>query len=260
MFRALLITTALTAASASAQAVDVAPITFDVEGEEALVVAAVAAPTGPSIPGAAPSPIVPAAARVTGDRPQPSIILGLIEPGQEASFGVESLLRSTVEEVLFDIDDLAAREALRESDPELFRQLVEEGYLDVAEGEALARQLQVELARMNCYTSDIDGLWGPGSRGSVSRYFEEVGVARSDLAATNDLLRTILITGDRECPDDTPAPVASGGSNSGSSSSSGTRTQTTRTQSQPARTQTQPTRTEPTGSPRLTIGGSGVFR
>lgn len=256
MFRAFLITTALTAASASAQAVDVAPITFDVEGEEALVVAAVAAPTGPSIPGATPSPIIRAAARAPDGQPQPSIILGLIEPGQEASFGVENLLSSTVEEVLFEIDDLAARAALRESDPDLFRQLIEEGYLDQPPGEELARQLQIELARMNCYTAAIDGLWGGGSRRSVSRYFEQVGTARSDLTASNDLLRTILITGDRDCPEAARVVVESPRPEPGNGSG-GTGVRQPGPQPAPEPT---PQPDKPTGSPKLTIGGSGVFR
>ncbi len=41
----------------------------------------------------------------------------------------------------------------------------------------LAVELQRELARLGCYTSEIDGLWGPGSRGAMDAFNRASGAA-----------------------------------------------------------------------------------
>jgi len=46
-------------------------------------------------------------------------------------------------------------------------------------GDALAAELQTELARVGCYTAAIDGLWGPGSRRAMAEFNRRTG---SDLA------------------------------------------------------------------------------
>ncbi|MGR3467982.1 MAG: hypothetical protein ACU0CI_08885, partial [Shimia sp.] len=182
---------------ALAQSLEIEPLTFDADGPETLVVAALDTTGTPRIAGL--SGARPAATLVSLGRPAPSLILGVIEPGQEAAFGVERLLSSTVAEIAFDLDDLAAREALRDRDPELFRRLVSEGHVDPP-ADGLNRRLQIELARSNCYRSGIDGIWGPGSRGSVGEYFAELdGVSADSQEPSMGLFRTILVNGDVTC-------------------------------------------------------------
>ncbi|MEL6915908.1 MAG: hypothetical protein AAFP13_15545 [Pseudomonadota bacterium] len=257
MFRAAAITLSLSLAGpVLGQGLEIAPLSLDVGAGDALVQAAVAVPGAPTMSGLAiENAVMPAAVQVAAGRPAPSLILGAIAPGQEAAFGIETLLSTTVEQVAFALDDLAAREALRTRDPDLFRQLIEEGHVDPP-ADQLNRQLQVELARSNCYRSTIDGLWGPGSRRSVGEYFDELaGVSRADQEPSNDLFRAILINGDVACTAPVAAPVAAAPART----TTPTRTQTqTRTQA-PAQTAPAQTQTQ-TQTPRLSIGGSGVFR
>ncbi|MFL4472318.1 hypothetical protein ACERZ8_21430 [Tateyamaria armeniaca] len=195
------------------------------------------------------------AARAAAGLPQPSIIIGLIAPGQEEEFGLESLLPGTVDAMGFALDDLAAREALRESDPEMFRRLIEEGHLDPGSDE-LNRVLQIELSRMNCYRSGIDGAWGPGSRRSVGEYFEQLAsVDWPDQAPTQELFRAIMLNGDVACP----TPVAAAPRRTTPTTS---RPATTRTQTAPRAAAPAPARTAPAAKPKpkLSIGGSGVLR
>lgn len=136
----------------------------------------------------------------TVGRPSPSIVLGIIEPGAEERFGIEGLLDETVAAFGFAFDDLESREALRTSNPELFRELVQGGHIDPPE-EQLARVLQQELARMNCYRSSIDGVWGGGSRRSVTSYFQTLdnGNRAPSSAPSNELFRSIVLNGDVTC-------------------------------------------------------------
>ena len=142
------------------------------------------------------------AIRAPEGRPQPSIILGAIEPGEEVAFGIDFVLPATVERFQFDYDDIEAREALRARNPNLFRRLVEGGYIDPpSTGDTLVRALQSEFRRMNCYTSTIDGVWGNGSRRAILSYFQllrNVGPWPND-QPSNELFRAILINGDVEC-------------------------------------------------------------
>lgn len=131
--------------------------------------------------------------------PRPSIIIGRIEPGQEAVFGIETLLPESVTALAFGWRNLEAREALRARDPALFAQLVSAGHVDPPANE-LAIALQTDLARMNCYRSGIDGAWGPGSRRSVGEYFDQLGEPAPGVAATPELYRAVMIGGDVACP------------------------------------------------------------
>lgn len=236
---------------AQAQGLEIAPIGIDLgDDSESLVLAAFPAADNAPIFGSVQGGSAPAAAVVAVGFPQPSIIVGLIEPGQEEEFGLETLLPSTIAEYAFALDDLAAREALRESDPDIFRRLVEEGHVDPEDAQ-LKRVLQTELARMNCYRSRIDGDWGRGSRRSVGEYFAQLAsVDWPDAAATNDLFRAILLNGDVACP----TPVAAAPKPRATS----TRTTTTRT-SQPRAAAPKPA-AKPAAKPKLSIGGSGVLR
>lgn len=237
---------------ALAQGLEIAPIGFDVadQGDD-LVLAAFAPDAAPVFDGVR-TGTAPAAARVSAGLPRPSIILGLITPGQEEDFGLENLLPATVEQFAFALDDLAAREALRESDPILFERLVNEGHLDPDAG-ALPTVLQTELARMNCYRAGIDGLWGPGSRRSVGEYFDQLAsVEWPDQAPTFELFRAIILNGDVACS--APQPVAAAPARA---------TPTRTTQSRPATTQARPAApapkpAAPAAKPRRTLSGSSL--
>lgn len=149
-----------------------------------------------------------AAIPVAAGLPEPSIIVGVIEGAQEASFDTaEDLGEVTSSEIAYD--DLAARESLRTGSPELFAELVAAGAFDPPP-ELMARAIQTELARMNCYNAGVDGVWGNGSRGAVDRYFaqREAGVPTREAVA--DLFRAIILNEDVTCPAPVaaPAPVA----------------------------------------------------
>lgn len=221
---------------AVAQSLDIQPIHLDVDLDtpsdsgEVLLVAAYEPETG--------SPVLDrtlsgrAAVITDAGLPAPSIIVGLIEAGKEDDFGIETLLPATLEASRFAYDDLEAREALRVSDPELFRKLVEGGYIDPPEDQ-LGRALQTELKRFGCYTSSIDGIWGGGSRRAVGRYAAALDDPGTEVGQepTPQLFRTILLKGDVECRQAAAAPA---------SSSTGTRrnnTTTTRPAATPRRTQ-----------------------
>lgn len=204
--------------------------------------------------GAAPQAAVNASAGL----PTPSIILGKIEAGQEAVFGIESLLPATVEQIGFDHTDLEARIAMRINDPALFRKLIEQGHVDPP-AEQLNVVLQTELARMNCYRSGIDGAWGPGSRRSVGTYFNEVeGVERSDQQPSMDLFRQIILRADVACP----TPVAATTRTVRQTTTNQRRTTTT---AKPVRRTTTKSATTATpqisSKPKISSGaGIGVFR
>ncbi|MEO0381330.1 MAG: hypothetical protein AAF252_13760 [Pseudomonadota bacterium] len=242
---------------AMAQGLEIAPIGIDLADDtDGLVQAALVIDAAPVF-DAAQLGATPVAARAAAGLPQPSIIIGLIAPGQEEEFGLERLLPATIEQVAFSLDDLEAREALRENDPIMFERLISEGHLDPG-SDQLNRVLQVELARMKCYRSGIDGAWGPGSRRSVGEYFAELEtVDWPDQAPTNELFRAILLNGDVECE----VPVAAVAPR---------RTTTSSTASRPAATAARPATPRPAApapkpaapaaKPKLSIGGSGVLR
>lgn len=243
---------------AMAQGLEIAPIGIDLAEEgDSLVQAALVIDTAPVF-DAAQLGATPAAARVAAGLPRPSIIIGLIAPGQEEEFGLETLLPATVEQVSFSLDDLDAREALRETDPIMFERLISEGHLDPG-SDQLNRVLQIELARMNCYRSGIDGAWGPGSRRSVGAYFKELAsVDWPDQAPTNELFRAILLNGDVACP--TPQPVAAAAPRRSTSSSSSSRPAAAAPRAAAPRPAPAPKPAAPASKPKLSIGGSGVLR
>ncbi|MEX0308728.1 MAG: hypothetical protein AB3N17_00635 [Tateyamaria sp.] len=248
------------ASSARAQGIQIEPLNLDVAGEGALVQTSFAAASDLPVfsqsiavePG-----VVPVAVRQLDTLPQPSIILGRIAPGQEEEFGIERLLPETVAQVIFDLADLDARNALRADNPELFAQLISEGHLD-PEADQLNRTLQVELQRMNCYRSGIDGAWGPGSRRSVASYFEQLAnVSWPDQQPTNELFRAILLNGDVACPTPVAAPRPAA---TNRTTTRTTTTTTTRTQRPAAAAPAPAAKPQTQSKPTLSIGGSGVFR
>ena len=127
--------------------------------------------------------------------PQPSIIVGEIAPTEAAFNPTETLGNLAGTDIGADIE---ARQSLRASDPQLFEQLVSGGAFDPPEAE-LARVIQTELARMDCYTAGIDGIWGNGSRGAVDRYFQQVGTAPVSREPTVQLFRQTIRQDDVVC-------------------------------------------------------------
>jgi hypothetical protein len=133
---------------------------------------------------------------VAAGMPRPSIIVGLIRPAEP-----EPEPEPELPQIVFD--DLAAREALRTDNPDLFQTLVNAGGLDPPP-ESLIIALQTELQRSGCYTAAVDGQWGNGSRRAVDRFAETAGLAPVTREAEVGLYRQILLTGPVDCP----APVA----------------------------------------------------
>lgn len=127
--------------------------------------------------------------------PEPSVYVGLRDLGDGAS---PPEVPEAVPDSGVRYDDVAGRNAMRISDPEGFASLLEAGAFDPPADEA-ARAIQAELARMKCYTSVVDGIWGKGSIASVNRYFAAAKAAAPTTAATPGLFRTIIASEDVEC-------------------------------------------------------------
>ncbi|QUJ78107.1 hypothetical protein KDD17_17350 [Sulfitobacter albidus] len=240
-----------------AQSISASPIEIDVADDGFLIAAFVPQPD--LAPRMSPGTQASRVALSSADgAPQPSIILGRIAPRQEEAFGIEGLLPATVEEIGLRYDDVAARAELRASDPELFAKLLSGGHLDPPDAE-LRRALQTELARMNCYRSGIDGAWGPGSRRSVSAYFEEVdGVDWPDQEPSNGLFRTIIGREDIACP----APVAAARSTTPRRTTAAAPRRAA-TAAAPTRRAAPAARSQPAPAPKRRIkatSGVGVFR
>ena len=146
---------------------------------------------------------VPQPARA--DLPRPSIIIGR-ETVQEAAFDTAAAPTGPVSGASLDYEDVEARRKLREDDPALFASLVETGAFDPPAA-TLVVALQTELQRMNCYTSRIDGQWGPGSRRSVVRYYEQLGAAAPSQDPDMATFRQIMLRDDVTCPVVAAAPA-----------------------------------------------------
>ena len=138
--------------------------------------------------------------------PTPSIIIGFVKAGGETDFGIQTLLPTTVSAFRFAHNDLETRASLRSENPDVFRKLVIGGHIDPPgePDDALARALQTELQRMNCYRSSfgVDGAWGDGSKSSVAEYFSALGrdpETWPDRSATVELFREILVNEEVKC-------------------------------------------------------------
>ena len=197
--------------SAGAQNFNTGPITLDVDTETTDVFRLVAAyqpgEPAPVFKSGTDDTVQLAALQVPAGRPQPSIIVGRIAPGQEASFGIETLLPDTIAAFAFAHDDLETRATLKDSNPDIYQRLVRGGHIDPPQG-ALVEVIQTEMKRMNCYRSAVDGDWGPGSRRSVPEYFKALGGGATwpDERASIELYRTILLNDDVRC--ETPVAAA----------------------------------------------------
>lgn len=155
--------------------------------------------------GVAPAPAVFRATPGQNGLPAPSILVGFVTDGGETL--VPEVDNGPVSGSGLSYDDLEARNAMREQDAELFASLVESGAFDPPEAE-MARAIQTELTRMNCYRSTIDGIWGPGSRRSVAGYYDVAGGSTPSQDPVAEIFRQIIVSDDIRCPDPVAAPQA----------------------------------------------------
>ncbi len=163
----------------------------EVEGEALVVLAATPVTAAPARPRAVPG---------AGGLPQPSVVLG-------ETATLASLAAPTPAQQL-DYTDIAARQASKAADPAAHEQLILTGAYDPPP-EQLAVAVQTELARMNCYTSTIDGAWGNGSRRALQLYFDTLAVAAPSQDPTVEIFRQLLQRDDVACPAvAAPAPAA----------------------------------------------------
>jgi hypothetical protein len=209
----------------------------EVQNEDLVVLAAapvVATPT----PGR-PQPVPRA-----GGLPQPSVILG-----ETATLAA---LATPAPDQLLDYTDIAARQALKTSDAAEYERLILTGAYDPPP-EQLAIAVQTELARMNCYTTTIDGDWGNGSRRALQRYFDTLEIAAPSQDPTVDVFRQLLQRDDVECPEvAAPAPQPAAAA-----------PRTTQRQAAPAQAAPapQPAAPAPTDGRRIRqTSGTGAFR
>lgn len=224
------VATASTVAPVSvASAAGVSRVTNDVQ---ILTVAptVVSAPARP-VPGA-------------GGLPLPSIIVGFPEEEViQASFETVDSEAPTVGEVdvsavggsEISYENVSLRRDFAENNRDLYLSLVDSGAFDPPQA-LMARALQTELARMNCYTAGIDGIWGNGSRRSVGRYYEQIEGSAPSQDPVLEIWRQLMLKDDVRCPDVVVAQPR----------------RTTTTQSAPRRTTTQaaPRRAAPAPAPR----------
>ena len=260
-----LVGVAACAGTALAQSFGADPIAFDLgdtaDAAGSPVLIAAYQPPADTAPSFAGPNVGQGAVAAQAGRPTPSIILGRIEPGREADFGITTLLPETVAQMAFAFDDVEKRVAMRGDDPEMFRMLVEQGHIDPP-AERLNVALQTELQRMQCYRSGIDGLWGRGSARSVRDYFgeREDGAEWPDQQPSMELFRAIIMYPDVEC--EVPVAAAPAPRPTTTRSTTTRRTTTTTTTTRRAATPAPaPKPAAPASKPKITGGGGiGVFR
>ncbi len=243
----------------------ISPVSTKVGGVAPVVdgVTILAAPAAPAR-SSRPARAVPGA----GGLPEPSIIVGEPEiiqanydttsPDNPAAETPGIPLTGSLTGSELDFTDVASRKALRDSDPTMFEGLVNGGAFDPPDAQ-LAAAIQTELSRMGCYTSTIDGQWGRGSRASLQRYYDTIGVAAPSQDPVAEVFRQLMLKDDVTCPvvqqAAAPAPRAATGT-------ARTNTTTTRTapRAQPAPAPA-PAPAPSTGGRRInTNTGVGVFR
>ncbi len=243
----------------------IAPVSVATAGSVVRPVAPV--PVSGGVAGTAPatstsralSPTIDLPTAGEGGLPQPSILVGFVVDDLPSAPEVPD---EPIAGATFGTDDVTAREALRDQDEALFNGLVASGAFDPSDN--VIRALQVELARINCYTSGIDGAWGPGSQRALAAFYELAGTPGADQTPDLEDFRAVIAASGIRCPDPAPQPVAQPAAQA-------------RAATQPARTAapapSQPRRATPApapapapaapSTPRRSInqaGGSGIFR
>ncbi|MEP4196422.1 MAG: caspase family protein [Aliishimia sp.] len=143
--------------------------------------------------------VAEAAVATAAGLPDPYIIVGEIRV-VNASF--DPLETVDVTGTSVDTSNFEIRNQMRGDNPSQYEGFVNSGVFDPDDNSerGLARAIQTELARMQCYTAGIDGVWGNGSRGSVDRYFVQINEPASGREPTIDLYRKIILKDDVTCP------------------------------------------------------------
>jgi hypothetical protein len=206
---------------------------------------------------AAPAPAVFRATPGENGLPAPSILVGFVT--DDAETVVPEVDNGPVSGSGLSYDDLEARNAMREQDVELFASLVESGAFDPPETE-MARAIQTELSRMNCYRSTIDGIWGPGSRRSVAGYYDAAGGSTPSQDPVAEIFRQIIVSDDIRCPDPVAAPQAAAAAPRRATTTQAAPRRAAATQAAPAPA---PAPAAPAAPARRTISqsnGTGAFR
>ncbi|MBQ2261487.1 MAG: hypothetical protein II336_08980 [Loktanella sp.] len=177
--------------------------------------------------------------------PEPSVLIGFPDPAALPEFdNAQEAPPAVVSELT--LTDPEVRIALRADNPDLFDSLLLTGAFDPPPTE-IAAALQTELGRFDCYTSTVDGVWGPGSRGAVDRFFaKQPGITPVSLQADVALFRQIVSLTGVECD---PVPVVARPA-----------TPAPQAQSQAAAPATAPATADPAPAPRAPATALGVFR
>ena len=215
----------------------------EVQGEQLAILTAAPARTGTARP-------VPGA----GGLPRPSVILG----EAPTLVALETPAPDEPPVQTLDYTDIAARSAVKSSDPAEYERLILAGSYDPPP-EQLAVAVQTELKRMGCYRGGIDGQWGPGSRRALQLYFDTLKTATTTQEPTVEVFHQLLQKDEVECPVPVAAPAAA-------PAAASTRTnRTTTTQAAPT---TRRTTAAPAPAPAPSTGrkikggglGTGVVR
>jgi len=143
----------------------------------------------------------PAAIATVAGLPEPSIIVGEIR-ATNASFNPPTETGGSVTGTSLETGSIEARQSLLSTSPDLYLELIANGAFDPADvsEEGIATAIQIELQRMNCYTSTIDGDFGPGSRAALALYYQQIGTPAPTTDPTIELYRAIIAGEEVTCP------------------------------------------------------------
>lgn len=154
---------------------------------------------GIRIINAAPQSQVAALPTATG-LPRPSVIVGRIQ-AENASFS-PTVSGGTLAGTPVETSGFEARKSIRIDDAKLYVQLVNSGAFDPGSGpRQLETAIQIELDRMGCYTTTIDGIWGGNSAAAVDRYFQQIGETPESREPSVALFRKIVLQDEVRCPE-----------------------------------------------------------
>ena len=206
-------------------------------------------PTGGQVVTSAPPPTTSEPADASG--PVPSILVGFVV---DAATGAPQVPEAPVAGEGFSTDDIAAREALRSQDADVFAGLLDTGAFDPPAAE-VARALQIELGRLNCYSAGIDGVWGAGSGRALTAFYDAAGTS-GDITPTLAAFRAVVAADGVRCPDVVVAQPAAQPAPSQASAPAPARSAPA---AAPAPAAPAPTPSSPRRSISQT-GGSGIFR
>ena len=188
--------------------------------------------------------------------PKPSIIVGDIKSAN-ASFNATEI-GGALSGTEIGGTGFKARQKLRKEDPEMFEKLLIGGAFDPLP-EMLPAAIQTELARMGCYASRVDGIWGNGSRAAVDRYYKRLGTDAPTRKPEISLFHQIVRKDSVVCPvsrtQTRSTRVSSSTRRSTRAGSNRTRTQRTK-----PRTAAKPAASTGPRTIKRTMNASGVFR